>query len=291
MLIDTLVLSGGGPSGIAYTGIYQALLDNKIIDKELTGIKEIITTSIGILFSFCLIIGLENRVVYEVVKGFDVGSMVQIDNLCIDDFLVDFGLFPTTGIRQIFQSLVKNVLKREDISLRELYEFKAIKLSVKVFNTTKKQIEYISYENYPDLSVIILAEMTTAIPIFFKPVQYNDNLYIDGGLRGSFPIEHCTSEDYLGIFIDGCTTNFFQDSVIGHLFPIIEYMYSLLVEQDQIVYDLKRGEIDPRIICSKVRLGLNFEIDEDTKDKIIRKGYEDTLEYIREHELVNGNVR
>ena len=41
-------------------------------------------------------------------------------------------------------------------------------------------------------------------------------------------------------------------------------------------------------ICSKVRLGLNFEIDEDTKDKIIRKGYEDT---IREHELVNGHVR
>ena len=102
MLIDTLVLSGGGPSGIAYTGICQALLDHKILDKELTGIKEIITTSIGILFSFCLIIGLGNKVLYEFTKGYDVSSMVKTDDICIDDLLVDFGIFPTTSIQKIF---------------------------------------------------------------------------------------------------------------------------------------------------------------------------------------------
>jgi predicted acylesterase/phospholipase RssA len=289
MLIDTLVLSGGGPSGIAYTGIYQALLDNKIIDKELTGIKEIITTSIGILFAFCLIIGLNNKILYDVIKGFDVGSMIKTDNLCIDDLLVDFGLFPTTGIRLIFQSLIKNVLQREDISLRELYELyelKSIKISVKVFNTTIKQIEYISYENYPELSIITLAEMTTAIPIFFKPVKYKGNLYVDGGLRGAFPIEHCSSKNYLGIFINGiCTVNLFQDSAIGQLFPILNFMYSMLAEQDQIVYDLEQGKDNPRIICSKFSLGLNFEVEEYTKDKIIQQGYEETIEHIRVHSL------
>ena len=286
MIIDTLVLSGGGPSGIAYTGIYQALLDKEILDKELTGIKEIITTSIGILFSFCLIIGLNNKILYEVIKGFDVSSMVQTNDLCIDDLLVDFGLFPTTGIHHLFQSLVKNVLQREDISLRELYEFKAIKLSVKVFNTTKKHIEFISHENYPELSIITLAEMTTAIPIFFKPVKYKGDLYIDGGLRGSFPIEHCESKNYLGVFIDGlCTSNLFRDSAIGQLFPILDFMYSMLVEHDKIVSDMKQGQVDPRIICSKVSFGLNFEMDEDTKDKIIRQGYEETLKHIRVHGL------
>jgi predicted acylesterase/phospholipase RssA len=286
MIIDTLVLSGGGPSGIAYTGIYQALLDQKIIDKDLTGIKEIITTSIGILLSFTLIIGLDNRVLYEVIKEFDVSSMIDIDDLCIDDFLVDYGLFPTTGIQRIFQSLVKHVLLRDDISLGELYELKGVKLSVKVFNTTVKQTEYISYENHPDLSVITLAEMTTAIPIFFKPVRYKGNLYIDGGLRGSLPIEHCTSDNYLGVFIDGlCTVNLFQDSTIGHLFPILDHLYSMAVDQDQIVYNQEMGQIDPRIIYSNVRLGLNFEMDEDIKDKIIRQEYEETLKHIRDHGL------
>jgi len=284
MIIDTLVLSGGGPSGIAYTGIYQALLDQKILDKELTGIKEIITTSVGIIFALCMILGLDNKVLYEVIKGFDVGSMVKIDELCIDDLLVDFGLFPTTGIQQICQSLIKNVLKTEDSSLRELYEFKAIKLTVKVFNTTKKQVEFISYDNHPDISIITLSQMTTAIPIFFKPVKYKDNLYVDGGLRGAFPIENCESENYLGVFINGlCTINLFQDSMIGQLFPILDHMYSMLVDQDQIVYDTKLGLADPRIIWSEARLGLNFEMNEDDKNDIIKQGYDETLAHIRTH--------
>ena len=288
MIIDTLVLSGGGPSGIAYTGIYQALLDHKIIDKELTGIKEIITTSIGIFFALCLLLGLDNKVLYEFIKGFDVSSMVQTEDLCIDDLLVDFGLFPTTGIQQMCQSLIKNVLHKEDCSLRELYEFKGIKLTVKVFNATKKQVELVSHETHPDLSTITLAQMTTAIPFFFKPVEYRDNLYVDGGLRGSFPIDHCTSENYLGIFINGlCTGHLFQESVIGQLFPILDFMYSLLVEQDQIAHDMidKKIEANPRIICSDVSLGLNFDMDEEIKDKIILQGYEETIKHIGVHNL------
>jgi len=286
MIIDTLVLSGGGPSGIAYTGIYQALLDNNIIDKDLTGIKEIITTSIGILFAFCLILGLDNKVLYEVIKGYNVGSMIDPERVCIDDLLVDFGLFPTTGIRNIFLSLVRNIMKREDISLLDLYENKKIKLSVKVFNITRKQIEFISHETHPDLSVITLSEMTTAIPIFFKPVKYNGDLYIDGGLRGSFPIEHCRSDNYLGMFIDGLSSqNIFHESVIGELFPILEFMYSMLVEQDQIVYDTKNGKTNPRIIYSKVSLGLDFDVDDDTKDTIIKQGYGEAVEHIIKHEL------
>ena len=51
--------------------------------------------------------------------------------------------------------------------------------------------------------------MTTAIPFFFKPVSYKDCLYVDGGLKGGFPIEECKSENYLGLFVRGgiCNTN------------------------------------------------------------------------------------
>ena len=50
--IDTLILSGGGPSGIAYIGIFKALFEKGILKQGLSGIKEIITTSVGILFSY-----------------------------------------------------------------------------------------------------------------------------------------------------------------------------------------------------------------------------------------------
>ena len=111
MKIDTLILSGGGPSGIAYIGILEALFENNIINKELDGIKEIITTSIGILFSFILLIKIDIKIAYEIIKRFNVISMLN-QNVEINDLLVDFGLFNTNGIENIFKSFTKNILQK-----------------------------------------------------------------------------------------------------------------------------------------------------------------------------------
>ena len=237
MKIDTLICSGGGPSGIAYSGIFKALLEKKIINQNLDGIQEIITTSIGILFSFCVMLKLNYRIAHDICMKFDIGSMLNFNDITIDDFLVDHGFFKTDGIKNIFQSLVKNILKKNDINLQELFDLTQIKLTVKVFNVTKQQVEYISYENFPDLSIITLAQMTTAIALFFKPVKYKDHLYVDGGMRGNLPIEVCESKNYLGIYIKGST--FPKNSVIIQLFPILEFIYSLMVCQDEIVHQIK----------------------------------------------------
>ena len=59
--IDTLILSGGGPSGIAYVGVFKALFENEIIKKDLSGIKEIITVSVGIIFAIMCMIKLTDK--------------------------------------------------------------------------------------------------------------------------------------------------------------------------------------------------------------------------------------
>ena len=278
-LIDTLILSGGGPSGIAYFGIFESLFENNILTKDLQGVKEILTTSIGILSSFCLIIGLNMNVGKEIALGYDISKMLDIENITIDNILVDFGLFETYGIRNIFKSILKNYKQLDDINLKDLYDLTKIKLTVKVFNVTKKQIEYISHETDPELSIITLAEMTTAIPIFFKPVEYKGFKYVDGGLRGHFPIEECKSENYLGLFIKGGASvsgNSFID-----MFPIVEFLYSLMINQDQIVYDIEENNQDPKIIFVEVNHGLNFEMSEEEGKKIIKSGYDITDKHLK----------
>ena len=283
MKIDTLVLSGGGPSGIAYTGIFKALFERKILSPDLSGIQEIITTSVGILFAFSLLLGLTIPTIQEIVRRFDIKSLIHPEDISINDLLLDFGLYPTTGIRDIFQSLIKRVLNKDNLTLHELYEIKGIKLTVKVFNTTRQQIEYISHESHPTLSIITLAQMTTAIPIFFKPVNYEGNLYTDGGLRGSLPIEICQSENYLGVYVNGLSSDKLFTSGIGEVVPILRFMYSLLVEQDQIVYDVKNGVKNKRIIYIPIKLGLNFDLDDSLKQEVIDKGYEGATTHINEH--------
>lgn len=287
--IDTLILSGGGPSGIAYIGIFESLFKNDILKRDLSGIKEILTTSIGILYSFCLILGLNMNVGKGIALGYDISKMLKLDDINIDNLLVEFGLFDTNGIRNVFKSILKNFKDLEDINLKDLYDISKIKLTVKVFNVTKKQIEYISYETNPELSIITLAEMTTAIPIFFKPVEYNGYKYVDGGLRGHFPIEECKSENYLGLFIKGGTD---ISNPVVELFPIIEYMYSLMICQDQYVYDIEENKINPRIIYVNVNYGLKFEMNEEEGNKIIQLGYEESckhLEKFKQH-LVKDTI-
>ena len=58
---------------------------------------------------------------------------------------------------------------------------------IKVYNYTDKKDEYISYLTNPDLQVITAISMSCSIPFFFKQIEYNGKLYIDGGITGSTP--------------------------------------------------------------------------------------------------------
>ena len=280
MKIDTLILSGGGPSGIAYFGIFKSLFENKIINENLNNIQEIITTSAGIFPSICLLIKFKLDLCKEIVLNYDLLKLVNMDNIKIDDILINFGLFDTKDIGNFIQSILKHSLKIDDISLKELYDFNKIKLTVKVFNSTQKQLEYISYETDPDLSIIKLAQMTTAIPLFFKPVEYNNYLYVDGGLRGHFPIEVCKSKNYLGLFIRGGTI---KKTGIIESFPLLEFIYSLMINQDQTVYDIKNNKINKRIIYAQIDYGLNFDVTKEQKLNLIQKGYEITQKHVNQH--------
>ena len=255
MKVDTLILSGGGPSGIAYVGIFAALFEKKIIKKDLKGIKEIITTSAGIFFSFFLL----------------------NENISINDLLVDFGIYSNHKIKSMFQATIKNIYQKDDLTLQELYDLTSIKLTVKVFNVTLKQLEYISHQTDPTLTISTLAMMTTAIPFIFKPVRYKNYEYIDGGLRGHFPIEVCQSKDYLGIFIIG--GSFPENHKIIQLFPIIEYLYSLMINQDSIAYQPEHK----KIIYNNINLGLDFNVTEQLYLKVIQIGYDNTMKFIHDN--------
>ena len=42
--------------------------------------------------------------------------------------------------------------------------------------------------------------MTSCIPVFFKPILYNENYYVDGGMSGSMPFID-KYKNFIGIYI------------------------------------------------------------------------------------------
>ena len=272
-MIDTLILSGGGPSGVAYAGILKALTDYDILKRD--ELKCIITTSVGIIFSILYLLDYTIGQIEKIVLETDLTKLLNIDDLEIDDLLLKFGLFNNQPIGDSISSFIRHKTSKNDLTLKELYDLSSIILIVKVYNVDKGKTEYINYKNNPDIGLIKLSMMTTAIPYFFQPVEYNGNFYVDGGLKGHFPIEECKSKNYLGLNVRGGTTNRNNFGILKYL-PILKFTIDLMNDRDNNI-----NPDDKKVFTYNINGGLNFSLDIDERKKMIEKGYNETIDYLK----------
>ena len=187
--IDTLVISGASTKIISFIGIFRALYEKKILSKDLTGIKHISCVSVGYFYSILLSLRISERFCYECILKTDFMDLLDLDSISIDSLIQDMGFIDHKKVARPIEIILKDVFKKDNITLKELYEKTNIKITVKCVNVTKSETYFINHETDPNLEVLQLLLMTTAIPIFFKPVLYNDCYYIDGGISGNLPIE------------------------------------------------------------------------------------------------------
>ena len=275
-MIDTLILSGGGPSGVAYAGILKALTDYNILKRE--ELNEIITTSVGIIFAILYLLDYNILQIEKIVLETDLTKMLNSDDLEIDNLLVKFGLFSNKQIGDSISSFIRHKTDKNDLTLKELYDLTNITLTVKVYNVDKGKTEYLNYDTTPDIGLVKLSMMTSAIPYIFQPVKYNGDLYVDGGLKGHFPIEACKSKHYLGLNVRGGTTNRENFSILKDL-PILKFTMDLMNDRD--------NNIDPdddKIFTYHINGGLNFSLDINQRKSMIEKGYNETIEYLKNYD-------
>ena len=198
MIYDTLILSGGSIKGIAYLGIFKYLLENDKIN--IKTLKHIIAASAGAFMSLVLLFNIKIEILYKIILETKV-NIIDEDEFKLENFINNFGFYDNIVVEKYTQLLCKYFLKRENITLKELYKINKIKFTVKVSNITKNSVEYINYKNYPDMDIVTLIKMTTSIPILFKPVKYNNCLYSDGANGGGLPIEYNKSKNYLAVVL------------------------------------------------------------------------------------------
>ncbi len=272
-MIDTLILSGGGPSGIAYSGILKALTEYNILKRD--ELNEIITTSVGIVFAILYLLDYTILQIEKIVLEADITKILNMDDLEIDNLLVKFGLFSNQQIGDSISSFIRHKTDKNDLTLKELYDYSKIVLTVKVYNVDRGKTEYFDYKNTPDISLIKISMMTTAIPYLFQPVEFEKDLYVDGGLKGHFPIEACKSKHYLGLNVRGGTTSRENFGILKDL-PILKFTMDLMNDRD--------NNIDPddeKIFTYHINGGLNFSLDIIERKSMIEKGYNETVEYLR----------
>ena len=274
--IDTLVISGASTKIISFIGIFRALYEKQILSPDLNNIKHISCVSIGYFYSILLSLRISERFCYECILKTDFMNLLDLDSISIDSLIQDMGLIDHSKIARPIEIILKDILKKDNVTLKELYNKTQIKISVKCVNVTKSETYFINHETDPDLEVLHLLLMTTAIPLFFKPVLYNDNYYIDGGLSGNLPIEgiDVKKDNYLGIYISGNKEiDFKKESV-----PILAFLNKMLtVSSTKLDLYLKRS-----IVLIMDEDSTQFEFTNQEKQKMIDNAYKNTILQIKD---------
>lgn len=179
--ITNLVLSGGGVKGIVMLGALKALDDNGM----LTNIKAISMTSVGSLIGSLYAMGYKIDDLYEFLSILDISKMKSLQP---SRLLSQFGLDDGKKLIIVVEKLLEAKNISPNITLLELYEKTNIKLYITGTCLNDKKTYYFSHLSHPNMQLKIAIRISTSVPLWFVPVEYECNVYVDGGCMENYPI-------------------------------------------------------------------------------------------------------
>lgn len=179
--IINLVLSGGGVKGIVMLGALKALENNGM----LINIKAISMTSVGSLIGALYVMGYKVDDLYEFLSILDISKMKSLQP---SRLLSQFGLDDGKKLMMVVEKMLEAKNFSPNITLLELYEKTNIKLYITGTCLNDKKVYYFSHESNPNMQLKIAIRISTSVPLWFIPVEYEGNIYVDGGCMENYPI-------------------------------------------------------------------------------------------------------
>lgn len=266
--IEELSIAGGGVKGYAYLG---ALLQLERLGL-LCNLKRISGVSIGSLFASAIVIGYKMDELTEYVFNYDISQIKDID---ITGFIKRKSFLKGEKYKNFIIEIIEKKVDK-NITLGELYEKTKIELIVAVICVNDRSLKYISYQTDPELDLVTLILMSSAIPGFLPPVSYNNKLYLDGGILDNNPVR-CLSSDALGI-CQKSNKKKDKDIDVMNIFNFFSIILHILYSSIQ--NNIKKShsnwiEVDN---CDVDVLG--FNINKDIKLSLIQKGIKAVDEFI-----------
>jgi len=280
-----LVLSGGAYLGFAEIGALE------VLELDTTRIETYDATSIGAIFSVLLSLNCPIKDIkeYFVERPWEQVIMDMYPSFSMKlmtESIEQGGFFDQEFIRVVmtpfltihFPQYAKDL---NQLTLKELHEYtqKDIYMYTVRLPHDVMDIELLSISHYthPDLPLIVALQMTTAVPVLFKPVIYKNDYYVDGGLLSNYPLEQCLERgtpetDILSIYLKTISS---QEKYGKYM--LFEFQYSLLyrtIYHIRKLYEKKMIQNELIILCEHISLqeGYNQVKSREARESIIELG-------------------
>jgi NTE family protein len=203
---EYLVFSGGSVKGITYCGCLDIIEQEGILyDKnDKLKIKGFAGTSVGSVVASLLAIGYTNQELKNIMMKLDTSLLYDEKSGFIRDslnFIEDYGVASGNFLYNFIGELIKKKTGDPDYTIDQLYNDKGITLvAVGTDMNTKSSLYFYpnhKNKNCRDISIRKAIRISTSIPFIFKPVTFDNNLCVDGGILDYYPL-HVFDGDYPG---------------------------------------------------------------------------------------------
>lgn len=202
-MIKHLVINGGGPTGMLCYGAIKHLFEAAFI--QLDNIKSIYGTSAGAIIATIISLKYDWKTLDDYFLKRPWSKVFKMEPDSFINMYYNKGMFQVSMVKEMLKPLLTAKDLTEEITLKEYYEYNQIDLHFFTVEMNSFQKIDVSHKTHPDLSLITALEMSSAVPILFKPVIQGDNCYVDGSLFDNYPIneclqnEQCNEDEVLGI--------------------------------------------------------------------------------------------
>ena len=277
-MYKNLIFSGGGVKGYIFLGVFKYLEENDLRKN----VNSIAGASIGSLFALCFVLDYTFDDLYKIFTKIDLMENIDAFNGDIfSKFMNKYGIESGENLVRIAKIFIKYKTDKEDITLKELYDFSGVELRISTSCVNDMDCIIFDHNNYPDVKVVDVLRMSVSIPFFFEPVLFNEKYYVDGGLTNNYPIEIYKEEmkETLGFLIS--TKNRKFDEKIENL-----EQYILCILKSTLNYidycKLKEYKKNTIVLHDDTSM-LNLTLSKEDKDKMVDLGYEKTREFFKKN--------
>jgi predicted acylesterase/phospholipase RssA len=181
--MEHIVISSSGPNGLIQIGMLQHLIETSYFSMDT--IQSIRGTSAGAILAVLLCLKIPIQVIIDYIIQRPLYKLFTVDVL---QFMKTNGVMESSCFKELLAPLFYYQNVSLEITMKELFELTSIELHLFTTALTRVEAVDINHITFPDLPVITAIAMSSAVPILFPPIHYNDEYYIDGGVLTHCPL-------------------------------------------------------------------------------------------------------
>ena len=171
-----------------------------------------------------------------------------------------YGLNPGNRIERFIDKLLYEKFNTKYMTFEQLYEKTNKHLKIVGTNLTRSSVFYMDHKHTPSMQVSKAVRISSSVPIFYEPVKYQNEYFIDGAVLKNLDVDLFANETNVsGIAFDLKETyDVKNDTFSDYVFNIVKLMHSKLntVKHKE---NIKMVEIDASFI-DPLKMDLtNFE--------------------------------